>query len=189
MSMLPIFRAALAVALLIVLAPQGEAGDDKEKGEEIVPPPKPPELKVLNRFLGTWDTELVSKPAAWSPKETKSQGVSTFTWTLDGRFLRSVGKSVPPEKAESMQMMTYDPVRKEFYMWFFDSFGTFSESAGQWDADNQVLTWKAEPDEKLTSINRVQFVDKNTVQWTMTIKDKENKLYLDLRGKMQRRKE
>ena len=29
-------------------------------------PPKPPELKVLQKFVGTWDCEVVMKPAVWT---------------------------------------------------------------------------------------------------------------------------
>src|SRR5436309_3305946 len=37
-------------------------------------PPKPPELKVLEKFVGTWDSETVAKPAEWTPKGVKTKG-------------------------------------------------------------------------------------------------------------------
>jgi uncharacterized protein DUF1579 len=172
-----------------VLAGSAAAQPDKEqKGEEPVAPPRPPEMKVLDRFLGTWTTEIVNRPVDGTQKEVKSHGISKFEWALDGRFLRCVGKAAPPEKGESLQLMTFNPGRKEYYMWFFDSFGSVSEAAGKWDDESKTLTWQGEPEENLVSLNRIRFVDKDTIQWVMTIKDKNNKLYLDVHGKMTRRK-
>jgi hypothetical protein len=38
-------------------------------------PPKPPEIKVLEKFVGTWDCEMVMKPAGWTPKEVREKSV------------------------------------------------------------------------------------------------------------------
>lgn len=180
-------RGLWAVVLgVLVLSASGRAQD---KDKEPVPPPKPAELKILNRFLGNWDTEVVSKPAEWSPKEFTSKGVSSFEWMLDGRFMKNSSKAVAPEKAESFQLMTYNPVAKKYFMWFFDSSGTVSEAEGTWDAENATLTWTSQPDENLTAVNRIRFTDKDSIAWTMLIRDKNNKIYLDLRGKMARKKE
>jgi hypothetical protein len=159
-----------------------------EKAKEQVPPPKPQELKVLNRFLGTWDTDMVAKKSEWTPKEVNSKGMSKFEWMLDGRFMSSQSKSTGPDKVESFQLMTYHPGDKKFFLWFFDSNGMVSEAQGQWDADNQILTWKSDIDENLASTNQVRFTDRETIDWTMMVKDKTGKVYLDLRGKMKRRK-
>jgi hypothetical protein len=179
-------RCLLGVFLIVGFSTGGARSDEKAK--EQVPLPKPQELKVLNRFLGTWDTDMVAKQAAWTPKEVKSKGVSTFEWMLDGRFMSSKSKSGEPDKIESFQLMTYHPGEKKYFLWFFDSNGAVSEANGTWDADNQTLTWKSEIDENLSSLNLVRFTDRETIDWTMTVRDKTNKVYLDLRGKMKRRK-
>lgn len=191
MSKLSCIRMGLMVVLGLSVAIGSSAvgrAQDKEPKEN-VPPPKPVELKVLNRFLGAWETDVTSKQAEWTPKEFQSKGVSSFEWMLDGRFMKNISKAVAPEKAESFQLMTYNPVAKKYFMWFFDSSGAVSEADGTWDAENATLTWLSQPDENLTAVNRIRFVDKDNIAWTMLIKDKNNKIYLDLRGKMKRKKE
>ena len=182
-------RGLWMVALGVLVVCSSALAQDKEKEKEPVPPPKPAELKILNRFLGEWETEVVSKPAEWTPKEFQSKGTSKFEWMLDGRFMRNSSKAVAPEKAESFQLMTYNPVAKKYFMWFFDSSGTVSDAEGTWDAENATLTWNSQPDENLTAVNRIRFSDKDNIVWTMLIRDKNNKIYLDLRGKMKRKKE
>jgi hypothetical protein len=177
----------LILAVLVAGSSLSRAQDKDTK--EPIAPPKPPELKVLNRFLGNWDTDVTSKKAEWNPKEFQSKGTSSFEWVLDGHFMKNVSKAVAPEKAESFQLITYNPAAKKYFMWFFDSTGAVSEAEGTWDAENATLTWTSMADEKLAVTNRIRFVDKDTIAWTMLIKDKDNKVYLDLRGKMTRKKE
>jgi hypothetical protein len=174
------------LALLILATFHAPAIADKDKDG---PPPKPSELKVLDRFLGTWDLELVSKVTEVNPKETKSTSTATFEWILDGRFMRVTGKTLTPEKIESLQMMSYNPAGKQFYGWFFDSQGSVNEVAGQWDEDTKTMTWQAPVEENVTMTNRLRFTDKNTIVWTMITKDNNNKIYVDVRGKMTRKKE
>ena len=42
--------------------------------------PLSPELQVLERLIGTWDTVEVAKPAEWTPKEVRTTSTSTRTW-------------------------------------------------------------------------------------------------------------
>ena len=55
--------------------------------------PKPPELKVLEKFVGTWDCEIVTKPALWTPKESRMKAVEVNEMALDGWFLHGCSKT------------------------------------------------------------------------------------------------
>lgn len=150
---------------------------------------KPAELKVLERFVGTWDTETRSRRAEWTPKETRTTGTTKMEWVLGGRFIQSKGHS-DPGGLQDIQMMTYDAGRKQYRHWHFDSLGTGSESSasGQWDEGAKTLTWKAELVDGITMTNKVQFLDKDTYKWALVAKDKGGKVYLEMEGKLTRRK-
>lgn len=61
-------HALLLLATMLLIAADKKA----EQG-----PPRPPELAVLERFVGTWDEEVTSKATEQNPKETKTTGVTT----------------------------------------------------------------------------------------------------------------
>lgn len=158
------------------------------RGQEVVAPPKPPELRVLDAFVGTWNTDVHHKAAAWNPKEFKSSGTATYEWTLDGRFLQSRGLA-NPGKVEDLQIIGYDPEAKEYLMWYFNSQGAANGPVpGTWDPATRTLTWKGELGDGIVSQNPVRFVDKDTIEWRMTIQDKAGKLLVDVQGKLTRKK-
>lgn len=61
---------------------------DKPKEEKTEGPPKPPELKVLERLIGTWDATAVFKVAEWTPNEVRTTSKVTRQWVLNGRFIQ-----------------------------------------------------------------------------------------------------
>ncbi|MFM7564509.1 MAG: carbohydrate binding domain-containing protein, partial [Planctomycetota bacterium] len=50
---------------------------------------RPAEFQVLERRLGTWDTEQTIKPGAWVPGGNKSNGSEIVEWTLDQKFIQT----------------------------------------------------------------------------------------------------
>src|SRR5262249_33114438 len=109
------FLVLLAVVWAALVAP-GEARD----ANAAQVPPRPPELNVLQPLVGNWDNELISKPAEWTPKEQRLTSVGKTTWQLGERFLQVRGRS-NDGKVESAQMITYDPQKKVYRQWYFDS--------------------------------------------------------------------
>src|SRR2546427_8518000 len=87
------------------------------------------ESKVLNQWVGTWKTEFVNKPAEWNPKETKMTGTITCKWVLGGKFVEEVGASLG-KGIEHRVLWGYDPQKKAYRYWFFDSNGTTGEGVG-----------------------------------------------------------
>jgi hypothetical protein len=64
------------------------------RGDE--PLPKPSELRVLEGFVGTWDTKMTIKPALWTPRERRVTGTTTNKWILGRRFIECKGSDSLP---------------------------------------------------------------------------------------------
>lgn len=157
-------------------------------GEEPKAAPKqlPPELRVLERYQGSWNTDIVNKVAEWNKKETQITGTLTGEWVLEGRYMQIKGKS--STGVETIQMRTYDSQQKRYRAWVFDSTGTAATSTGQWDEDAKTMTWKGDLANGITGINTVHFDGTDTVEWRLIAKNDEGKVFLDMDGKFRRRK-
>src|SRR5688572_3039355 len=68
---------------------------------------KPPELKLLDRWVGTWDAQWTAKPTPWMPDGGKFTAEETIDPVLDGRFIHARIAS-KPDGTHSTWLMTYD---------------------------------------------------------------------------------
>lgn len=147
--------------------------------------PKSSEFKVLERWVGKWDSETTARAAVWTPKEFKVTGdKSEWAWILDGKFLynRGINRDVV------IQVMTFDPRRKAYRFWNFSTDGNASESSGQWDEDSKTLALKADLGTGITMESKVKWLDRDSAEWTAVAKDKDAKVYLNMEGKITRQK-
>jgi hypothetical protein len=149
-------------------------------------PPASPELKVLGRFAGTWDTVATFRASGEKARDETFKGTTTVGWSLGGRFLQWRGRH--PGRLEDFQLMTYDPERKEYRQWYFSSEGTADESAGRWDEKKLTMTWSGGLSGGRTMANEVRFPDKDTQEWKLVVKDRAGKVVVDAHGKLTRRK-
>ncbi len=156
------------------------------QGSFAQPPDKPPEIKILERYIGKWKFEMISKQAEWNPKESRYSGTSTNEWALDGWFQHHKVKH--DSGTEGIDMMTYDPRKKKYRSWSFDSFGFSNEMTGTWDEKAKTLTTKGDLEEGVTVISVMRFLDNDTREVTYVAKDAKGKIYLDIRGKVTRQK-
>ena len=63
-----------AVGVFLLSGVPGEA-------QEATPIQQSSELKVLQQFIGSWEQQVVSKPAEWTPeKTTMTRNFSKTTW-------------------------------------------------------------------------------------------------------------
>ncbi len=153
------------------------------RGDEV--PPKPPELEVLQRLVGSWNSECTEKQAG---KETRITGTMTTEWVLGGRFLQCRGMR-NPGRIENLQIIGFDPAKKEFRMWYFDSSGTIvGPVGGQWDENSKTLTWQYKPRDDVLLVNRVHFIDNDSEEWHATVSGKDGAVLFDQQGKSTRRK-
>ncbi len=149
-------------------------------------PAKPPELRVLERFVGTWDCEIVTKPAVWTPKAARDKAVEVNEMALDGWFLHGCSKT-PEGKTLAILMNTYDPVQRTFRIWRFAGRGC-EELFGTWDETTSTLTITTDHGNGITTKAAFHVIDKDRREYHVAAKDGDGKVYLDIRGTVTRRK-
>jgi len=174
-------RTTVAVGLLLVPGAFRAIADQPKKSDE-----KPAELKVLERFVGTWKVEAIFKPSAQDPKERRETSTSRFELTLNGWFVMERGKTTDDD--EDLQILTFNAKKKVFRRWYFDSDGNTHEWTGKWDEKSSTLTWTGPADDGITTVSVWKLTDKDTLDWTLTAKDKEGKVVVRIEGKSVRQK-
>jgi hypothetical protein len=140
------------------------------------------EQKVIGQWVGTWKTEVVNKRAEWNPNEVTATGTITCKWILGGKFVEESGSSLGPG-VEHRLVLGYDPQRKAYRDWFFNSQGDTIEGEGTWDAKTSTMTWKSEAGPGLTGTATHHFFNADSYEWTYVVKDGAGKVYFDVRGK------
>ncbi len=171
-------RIAVVVSLFVV----GCLGHNSWAAE----PPRPPELSVLEKFLGTWDCEIVTKPAIWTPTEQREKAVEVNEMASDGWFLHGCSKA-PDGKTLAVVMNTYDPVRKQFHFWRFAG-RSCEELDGQWNEATSTLTITTDHGNGITTTAAFHVIDKDHREYRIRAKDGDGKVYLDIHGIVTRRK-
>ena len=143
-----------------------------------------PELKTLDHYAGSWDTEITSK----NPPFTK--GTVTAKWILDGRFLQQTAEGKDgPTVFKYMSLMTYDPTKKVYRSWIFLSDGFAAESEGSWNAKNQVMTSVGHKDENgFFSTTTADFSEAGVEKWRIVTSDGTGKVINEMSGKNSRQK-
>ena len=101
------------------------------------PDAPPPEMKALERLVGTWNVEQENKV----PEQARLNYVLKAKAILGGRFIQQMGASHGEAKPTQMGMYTYDVNKKDYHYWFFMSSGFFAESIGTWDESSQTFTF------------------------------------------------
>lgn len=151
-------------------------------------PSVPPEMKVLGLRVGTWEGQMTIKPAELTPDGAESQFTEVVEWILGGRFIR--GRAIQDGKVEHFWLCTYDARQKVYRLWQFDSFGNFplKETIGEWNEITDTMLWKHTMEGGYTSTQTIHFVDKDTYEITIVDKGPDGKVYLDLAGKVSRKK-
>jgi hypothetical protein len=138
-------------------------------------PPKPSELKVLEKFVGTWDCEVVIHPAIWTPKEGRETSVEVNELALDGWFLQGCSKT-RDGKINAILMNTYDPAEQKYRIWRFVPGGSSEELTGQWDEATTTLTITSSPGNGVTSTAAFHLIDKDHREYHVTAKDGDGKV-------------
>ncbi len=139
-----------------------------------------PELAKLQRFIGTWTgTAEMIQPSPEEMKKMMPEGAEmpasfaggyTATWTLGGFFLRQDGwhDSGNGEKANYVELITWDPHAGKYHSWFFSDWGEAGE--GWMTCDAEGKTWRikscgSSPAGPSTGEGSMTFDDDNTVEW------------------------
>jgi hypothetical protein len=149
----------------------------------------PAEFSVLQRRIGTWDTQTTTKPGVWVPAGAKSTGTETVEWILGKKFIQSKTKGQPGD-TESISMVTYDIQNSVYRWWLFDSTGGFprSEMTAQWDEGSKTLSYKGTGPSDLSLFGSHRFVSSDRIETQFVIRDKDGKILLESEGTATRHK-
>ena len=142
--------------------------------------------QALNRWLGSWKSHTVLKPAAWSLKAQELSGTSKSLWILDGHFQQTSSQS---SKHETREIHRYDASSNQFHKWVFDSDGSHSFWIGNWDEESSTMTWEY-VDFGAGIEGRIvdRFINDGKYQSTLILKDRTGNVLLDIQSEHVRTK-
>ena len=172
-------RASLSCLLVSALSCLAGAGAQDTAAD------RPAELRVLDKYIGTWDV------VAGSPEDPAAQGTYTAKWVLDGRFVHTTGTLETADGSNDFKLislMTYDPNAKKYRVWNFMSNGLTSEAEATWDANTQTMTRVTRYGE-VTQTAESDFSQDGVEKWTMVAADSDQNVVSEMKGTNKRRKE
>ena len=170
-SLLPM-TASLIMAVLMHADVQGQESN------------APPEMKALERLVGTWKVEQIVKV----PEETRSTNlVVKRELVLGSRFVQAGGFD-DKGKPTYTGMYTYDANRKTYRYWFFLSGGFYTESTGTWDESSQTFIFKNRLPGGVTGVITLRFLDEVTFVFSVISRDAGGDITYHLEGKSVRQK-
>lgn len=146
----------------------------------------PPQMEIFQAMIGNWEDEVVSKPAEWTPNETRTHTSSRVTAILNGHVVQSSVYDADG-RMSGMRLFKYDPEKQAYRQWYFDARGGLVEATGQWDAASKTLTLTSEA-HGITGVMTLRFIDRNAMEWRLVSKDKSGKIHLNMEGKATRQK-
>ena len=168
-----------AVGVYLLSALPGEA-------QEATTIQQSPEQKVLDRGLGSWEQTYTFFKAKWTPEQAQGTGTASCTRILNGRFVET--KLELSDGSTLLMLATYDTQRKCYRRWEFHSNGQAAEKIGEWDADAKCMTWSGSADNGRTSTTTDRYVDADTLESRLVIKDRDGRVCLHVEAKTTRAK-
>ena len=158
----PLWSAALLCAAALALAPPARADD-----------------AVLDRFVGTWRTEM-------RISDTTQRGEAVGRRVLAGAYVEVRTRAVPAG-AEELQLMTWDAAAGLYRQWVFDSEGYRHSADGRWDATTSTLRWEGTRDGARFVIDD-HFATPDRLDWTLRRADAAGALVPRVTGTLLRSK-
>ena len=139
------------------------------------------EDKVLDRTLGTWRAAYRIPKAELTPVEKQGSDEHVITRDLGGKFIVEQGKH--SDGMTTTMLSTYDVERKSYRAWWFSSPGNTAEYTGKWDAATKTLTWTTIAGYPSPTTVTRRFVDDDTIDWEVVVKDGAGKVVFRMIGK------
>jgi len=82
---------------------------------------------------------------------------------------------------------TYDQQTRLYRSWLFLPRGNVTTFASRWDESAQTFTGSADLGNGITRTMTHRLIDRDTCQWTIRMKDRAGRMYLDISGTNRRR--
>ncbi len=144
------------------------------------------EHAVFNDVVGKWKVTSKSWMKPGAPEE-KSEGTSTMSWVLGGRFIKQEFKgNWAGQKFEGMGFCGYDKVKKEYNsIWMDDMMTGIFKSTGQYDAATKTIKESGSASCPMTGEQdkwfRSEFkIGKDELTYTMWAKDEAGKEFMTM---------
>ncbi|MFQ5932485.1 MAG: hypothetical protein ACE5MM_08765 [Nitrospiraceae bacterium] len=173
-----------SVAVLILAGISGGMLAETQTSESSKPT-KSPELKVLDRLVGSWRFEIVEKQANGDERKSTPTGVGK--WSLQGKYLefRITGSD---GKEAILHLFTYDSDARVYNMWTFvpDSQKP-TLTPWQWDESEKTLTGQIDLGDGITMAATTHFIADDRWEYTGTTKDASGNVLGEMKGKVFRR--
>ena len=144
-----------------------------------------PGHKVLDRWVGTWLSDVIINPCAWLAQGKQQSGIKEVKWILNGRFQESTVRSDGYEAREIQRYEPYAGQRKKYYKWVFSTERSFGQSywTGTWDEESKAMTWELDYGAvKGTMVESFADPDADRYDTTLVLKDAEGKVLLDIQA-------
>jgi hypothetical protein len=127
---------------------------------------RPPEMAVLDRLVGTWETEMASRVRPGEKWRVELIGRKV----LGGRFVETFER-VLPSGDEHYTIYTYDPKRGAYRSWYFSSRWAAAEGTGTWDEAAKSLTWSCHGGGQHTAL-KWTFAAPDRIEFGLTVTDR-----------------
>lgn len=142
-SLLVLAVGLFAVTSIVAQQEQSKSNKPAEPSMEMMMPKPGPELAKLDYFLGTWTgEETMNSPGMPPGSKNKSKTVTKRGiggMFLVGDYTSSMGEGKNAMKFAGHSLWTYDPQKKGYRHWWFDSFGDGQETPGNWVDDKTYV--------------------------------------------------
>ncbi|MDP6557798.1 MAG: DUF1579 family protein [Pirellulaceae bacterium] len=127
--------------------------------------------RVLDRWLGQWESRTTYQPTEAYPRAGTTIGVTNAAKILDNRFVQLYRASEAVDK-EALSLITYDEKAAAYRLWVFLSSGAAYEYTGQWDETTSTLTLQIVPPKPgVTGTSIARFSDADAVETNLIVKD------------------
>lgn len=167
----------LTLVVLVLILPASTKGGGQELD------PAPPEMKALEKLVGTWKVENIGIV----PEKTRSTSTNKRELVLGGRFIED-RQFDDQGKHTGSGMFTYDVGRKAYRSWYFDQSGFYVEATGTWDETKQTFTFTNKQGRGATGVTTLRFRDENSFDWSVIVTDARGDISYHLEGKSVRQK-
>jgi hypothetical protein len=144
-------------------------------------PKRSPELQVLDRFIGTWETEITVKPSGDKYTTTESR-----RWSKEGTVVLSEDLNLTTKK-EAHFLIAYGANEKVYRACYIDEASALV-FVGTWDEGTATMKWTTPEGAPTKYTGTYRFVDKDHVEWSMTVAGPDGKVIVELSAKQTRKK-
>ena len=140
--------------------------------------------QVLSKWIGSWESNIVTKPAAWTLRGDVVSGARKTEWILHGQFQQMSGIL---GEHEILEVQCFDHGSSRFHKWTFNSDGATSFWTGNWSGESSTMTWTyVDFGLGLEGEAKDRFIGSGKYESTMVLRDGTGNTLMDIRSKHRR---